>query len=250
MVDAGFGYVQARLQARHAERLSEPDWAALGGRAALQAFIERARETGLRRWLRGISAVAAVHQIEQQLRHESVAAVERLARWVPPRWREAVECCAALVYLPLVQRLRAGGTREAWMNDEASFALSGPGWRARLAALADSGDPNARRFESWLAIWRSRWPPQERAARRRLDDVVARLGGEARTLAALVDRKELPARETWSRRRALSDEFARRFRADLLTPAAVFDALLLDALEIERLRAELVSRALYPGEGR
>jgi hypothetical protein len=245
MADTDFGYAQARLQARHAERLTETAWSALGGSGGVQAFVERARETPLRRWLRVVSAGAGVHEIERQLRREWAESIERIARWVPPRWRAAVEACAALVYLPLAQRLRSKEAREQWMNDEAGSALSGEGWRASLAAL---DAPDGTLLDAWLDMWRASWPSGEPDSRKRIEAVVARLRMEQRALAPLAERDALAGGEVWSRRRALALEFARRFRADLLTPLAVFDALLLDALELERLRAELVRRALYAGE--
>jgi hypothetical protein len=245
MIETDFGYAQARLQARHAERLTESAWAALGAHGDAQAFVERARQTPLRRWLQGISAGAGAHEIERRLRREFVAAIERVARWVPRRWRAAVECCAALVYLPLASRLRSEAAREAWMNEEAGFALSGTGWRASLASLEA---PGAKALDAWLDNWRASWPRGAPDARARLESAVARLRAEARLLAPLAAREALAGREAWSRRRALVVEFARRFRADALTAAAVFDALLLDALELERLRAELVRRALYQAD--
>jgi len=245
MIATDFGYAQARLQARHAERLSESAWAALGAQGDAPAFVERARQTPLRRWLRGVSAGAGVHDLERRLRRELVAAIERVARWVPRRWRAAIERCAALVYLPLAARVRGDEAREAWMNEEALFAFSGAGWRASLAAL-ETREVTA--LDAWLEDWRASWPPGEHDAHARLESAIARLRAEERALAPLAAREALAGREAWSRRRALATEFARRFRADALTAAAVFDALLLDALELERLRAELVGRALYAGD--
>jgi hypothetical protein len=245
MIETDFGYAQARLQARHAERLSESAWAALGGQGDAQAFVERARQTPLRRWLHGISGGASVHEIERRLRREFVAAIERVARWVPRRWRAAVECCAALVYLPLASRLRSEEAREAWMDDEAAFALSAIAWRPPLAS-GETRDGTA--LDAWLGVWRASWPRGAPDARARLEGAIGRLRAELRLLAPLAAREALAGREVWSRRRALAAEFARRFRADSLTAAAVFDALLLDALELERLRAELVRRTLYAAE--
>jgi hypothetical protein len=50
-------------------------------------------------------------------------------------------------------------------------------------------------------------------------------------------------------RRALSSRLIALYRRAMLDPAAVFIFLALSALDIERLRGELVRRAIFPGLG-
>jgi hypothetical protein len=102
--------------------------------------------------------------------------------------------------------------------------------------------------EDWIAAWRAAWPPRPLRARRSLERLLAAVRQHRRGLEALGGASELPGREAWERRRALDAQMQREFRVSLLTPAAVFAHLMLEALDVERLRAELVRRRLFAAE--
>jgi hypothetical protein len=237
-MSAELGYAQARIQARYAARLAEPAWSALANVADYRAFLEAARETPLRRRLRAISPHSTAHEIERQLRRELAETVHEVARWMPARWRAAVGWCAALVWLPLALHLRREGASERWMREAALAQLE------RLAPrLAAAEDP----LEEWVRAWRALWPACSACVRAALERLVARLKAHRRSLAALAAAEALPGREAWMRRRELAERLVRDWRGDLLTPAAAFGYLLLEALELERVRAELATRALFGG---
>ena len=59
-----WSYVQARLQARHGERLQEPDWRAIEAARSIDQFIERARASSLHRFIQGVDARMSSHAIE------------------------------------------------------------------------------------------------------------------------------------------------------------------------------------------
>lgn len=216
MAAVDFGYAQARVQARHGERLSEADWHALAAVGEFSAFLAAVRETPLKRLVRGISPRTDVHALEAQLRAELVEAIGEVARWVPQPWRDAVEWCAALPYLPLGRHVALTGAPPP--------ALAGDWerWQGRIAPLAAHDDP----LERWHAAWRARWPACPARSRRALERL---------------------ARTVRTQRPALAAEMRRRVRADLLAPAAVFAHLVLEALDVERLRGELVPRLLFGG---
>lgn len=230
----GFGYAQARAQARCAERVTDGGWAALANVEGYRAFLERARETGLRRWLRGISAHAGPHEIERQLRRELREEIGEAARWAPAPWRAAVAWTAGLVYLPLVRRALAEGMTEAWMRDDPEIAaLAARGWAS---------------LERWHQEWRKRWPPCGARAREALERLVARVRSHLGSVAGLATAERLSGREVWARRRELQGHAQRLFRIEPLGPAALFGYLLLTALELERLRGELARRAVFAAE--
>lgn len=230
-----FGYAQARMQARHAERLGEADWHALAAIGDFSAFLAAARETPLKRRLRGISPRSSVHELESQLRAELLESIAEVARWVPRAWRDAVDWCAALLYLPLARCVSLSGAPVGALGEEWER------WRERLAAAGSQDDALAH----WAAAWRAAWPAASARERRALDALGAALRAHRRGLAALAGGAELPGREAWARRRALGAQMLKRFRSGLMTPVAVFAYLVLDALDLERLRGELVLRRLF-----
>ncbi len=246
---AEFGYAQARLQARYASRLAEPGWSALASVADYRAFLEAARETPLRRRLRGISPHSGAHDIERQMRRELVETVTEVARWVPAPWREPVEWCAALAWLPFALHVRREGATERWMREAAAHAEPAAGartgWRDRLERLAPRIAAAHDPLEEWIGAWRALWPKCTGRARATLERLVGRVRAHRRALEPLAEAAAPPGREAWARRGELAAALARGWRRDLLTPAAVFGYLLLEALELERLRAELAPRALF-----
>jgi hypothetical protein len=235
---ADFGYAQARMQARHAQRLSELQWNALAPVAAYGDFLAAARATELRRHLRSISPHSDVHDIESLLRREFLESVAEVARWVPRAWRRAVDWIAALVHLPLARGIGLGAAEAPWMQREWAH------WQARFSPLAPSAAAQQDLAEAWIAAWRATWPRNARA-RASLERLLSLVRRHQRELAALRGAGELPGREAWERRRAFAAQMQREFRAGLLAPAAVFAHLAMEALDLERLRAELVRRRLF-----
>jgi len=78
-----WSYVQARLQARHGERLQEPDWRVIEAARSIDQFIERARASSLRRFTERMNARMPSHVVERMLRDTWRVYVAELASWVP-----------------------------------------------------------------------------------------------------------------------------------------------------------------------
>jgi hypothetical protein len=98
------------------------------------------------------------------------------------------------------------------------------------------GDPAA----AWVAEWRRRWPPCKREFVRNLEAMHALLAEHLDAFRA--SRPDA----AWGLRKALHDRLRLLFHRRLLQPAGPFIYLALTVLDMERLRAELVSRALFP----
>jgi hypothetical protein len=111
--------------------------------------------------------------------------------------------------------------------------------------------PLARRAgalpERWLDEWQRRLGSPSGAGRQRLLRLVRTVRVHLAALATLPGAEPMPARAAWALRRALEQRFVHHFRSGFLEPTAVFAFLMLEALEFERVRGELVSRAVFNG---
>lgn len=242
-----FAYAQARLQARFGQRPNAAVWERLHALGELPAWLEQARATALEEWVAAISATTPAHEIERLLRARLRDTIEEVARWVPSGWRAAVSWAGVVSGLPALAHLLRGETAYAWMREEPllrAVADVEPGLRARVlaqgpwAALAAPHPAAATLFEVWLAEWRRRHPG--RSDRPAFDELTALL--QMHRTAFL----RLPTGPGDDARRALEARLERLFHRAFLSPVAVFAWLLLAALEFERVRCELLTRALFP----
>lgn len=241
-----FAYAQARIQARYGARPSEADWQQLEGVADFALCLERARGTPLAPWLAEMGPVTPVHELEARLRAALRALIEELAGWLPQPWVAAARWVALLPGLPIAQQLARGGEAPAWMRRDDSLAP----WQGSGAQLGLPGGPGAADAplppwlpDAWLDRWRGLWPAMGRAERAGLERLVQLLRAHLRGFA------QLPPEQAWEARRALQQRLRWLFRAAAFGPAAPFAYLALVALDLERLRAALVARALYPPRG-
>lgn len=248
---AAFGYVQARVQARLAGLPREGDWQRLEATRSFSAFLEESRTTALKPWVVGLSGTSDAHDIDRGVRAIFRAEVDAAARWVPDAWRAAVRWVQWLPQLPvLAQGLRTGRAPE-WMARDPFLAglvgAQGELDRAALQAaglglLVEAAAEGRDLAEVWIVEWRGRCPSVRRRFRESLDRLAATLVDHQRQfLAAAPDR-------TWPLRRDLDHRLRHLFHVFLLQPAGLFAYLALVAVELERLRAALVSRALFGAE--
>jgi hypothetical protein len=248
---AAFGYVQARVQARLAGLPRESDWQRLEATRSLSAFLEESRITALKPWVAGLSGASDAHDIDRGVRAIYRAEIEAAARWVPEPWRASVRWVQWLPQLSaLGQGLKAGRAPD-WMARDPFLAgfLGVQGELDRTALRAAGLDPfvdaaaeGRNLTEVWLDGWRGRCPSIRRRFRESLDRLAATLLDHQRQfLAAAPDR-------TWPLRRDLDHRLRHLFHVFLLQPAGLFAYLALVAVELERLRAALVSRALFGAE--
>lgn len=220
-------YAQARMQARHGTRPDEAAWQRLGGQAGFAAYLAAARATSLAGWLAGIGDDAGPHEIELALRLRWREAVHETARWLPAEWADAMRWCALLVDLPARAWLAGGGEPPAWAERDPALAVCVAGREGLSPAT----------LATWQAAWCQRWPTGGEDAR----CLSALAAGVA---AHLVRFAELPAAAAGDARHMLARDARHWFRRYAQSPAAAFAYLLLLALDLERLRGELLLRAL------
>jgi hypothetical protein len=242
-------YAQARLSARYGERPDELAWRRLEHVRALPALLDLARASALSRWMAGIGVHSLPHEIERVLRGHWRELVAEVATWMPEEWQPSVRWCATLADISVLQHLARGGDLLPWMRDDpvygelaeresAGFGAAPQG--GPLAPLAAAWSDADRMGSLWLAEWRRRMPKRRSADGAVLDDVGRSLAAH---LAAFHDRA---VRDGWPLRRTLQARLALLFRRAMLDPAAAFVFLALAALDLERLRGEILRRAVFP----
>ncbi len=245
---AGFAYAQARIQTRYGGRPSETAWRQLDGVSDFALYLERARATPLGPWVANLSPSTAVHEVESRLRAAMRALIDEVAGWLPREWRAAVRWAVHLVTLPIAQHLARGAEVDPWMRRDDSLApllaaaSDGPGGRFACVPARRPPVPGQETWllDAWLEEWRRLWPPMGEGERRSLERVAQGIGMHLRGFA------RVPPERAWEARRALQQTLQQQFRGAAFEPAAAFVYLALVALDLERLRAALVGRALYP----
>ena len=250
MIECGsLEYAHARLHARHGQRADEAAWRRIETMRELAPLLELARATALRPWLVGIAADSTAHRIEASLRGHWRALVDEVASWMPQAWQPALVWCAVLPDLAPLQHLARGGEPAAWMQHEAVWselcAAQPPARRSvlgagPLAALAAAWPAPQTMGQAWQAEWQRRLPRRQPDG----DDTLGLL------VRALLDHRQAfadaGAGQGWLLRNALRTRLTLLLRRAGVEAAAAFIHLALCALDLERLRAELLRRALFP----
>jgi hypothetical protein len=242
---------QARIQARHGQRAGEALWQRLEMTREFPALLEAARASPLRPWLEGLGVNSGSNQIETLLRMQWRNTVSEVATWMPAAWQPALAWCAVLPDLPVLQYLAQGGAALAWMQDDPDYrALCAvePAERAsalvagRYAPLAAAWSDPGQLAQAWQAEWQRRLPA--RHAGDSLSEVVATVQAHAAAFATA------PPGSGALLRRSLQARLALLLRRAALEPAVAFIHVALCALDLERLRGELLGRALFTrGQG-
>jgi hypothetical protein len=260
--NARLAYLQARLQARHGDRPKADDWRLVEASAELSHYLDAVRRTALKRWVGDINQDMAPEAIERTLRTTWRETVDQVASWSPSAWRDAVRWLRWLPDLPAIEHLMRGAKVPPWMRADPvmrELAFDEPQRRREaLAALplapmhpgeAPAGDiaAGARRSisEAWIRGWRRRLPPGN-GTRAELEAILEMIHQhfEAMRSSEAADGKAL--------RNALAARLQRRFRRGAGTAVALFSHLALDGLELERVRAGVMTRRMLPerAEGR
>jgi hypothetical protein len=216
--DGDLEYALARIGARMGDRPREASWRALAVIRDFAAFIDAARAGPLARWMKGIGRHADAHVIEEELRENALCLVHEVRDWMPLGWQPAVDWSTVLLDIPAALYLARGDSPLSWMRQDAtSRKLAREPWLVH-------GDA-ARAMQAWREGW-LRCAPHDAANDTLLRDLGHRLATEPR--------------------RSLGPPLQRLYRRATLRPAAAFVFLALSALDMERLRGELLRRALFP----
>ncbi|MGB7932677.1 MAG: hypothetical protein WCH04_10720 [Gammaproteobacteria bacterium] len=213
------------------------------------AYLQVARNTALRPWVVGLHADHGAHDIELALRQQYRSTIDEVAHWMPAGWRGTVSWVRRLPDLPALQYLLTGAATPDWMRDDPelrTFASNTPAGRVQAlqssdcAALLKGWQRGEPLYASWLEHWRALWPEASRLV----------VGLEALTRLL---RRHLGALSLQSGAASVSlyetllRELNIAFRRYSFQPAAAFAHLGLVALDVQKLRAQLLQRALFAG---
>lgn len=250
MIECGsLDFAQARLQSRHGQRAGDLDWQRLETAREFGLLLDAARASPLRPWVAGLTAQATSSEIEAALLAHWRALVAEVGAWMPPAWRPALDWCAVLPQLPALQHLLRGGEPAAWMHDDADLralcaapvndrrqALVAGAW----GALALDGPAPASLAHAWWAEWARRLPQPPGPADDSLRAVVAALRSHCAAFATA------PPGPGGLLRQSLRARLLLLWRRATLEPGLAFIHVALCAIDLERLRGELLRRALFP----
>jgi len=243
---ARFRYVQARLQSRHGERADELVWRRLQGIGDLANYLQTAQQTTLRPWVTGMHGNHSSHEIELMLRRQYRNYVDEVAHWLPARWTGTVQILRRVPDLPALQHLMTGGATSAWMLEDPElrpFASETQGLRLEamqnsdLAWLAERWQREHALLVTWLEHWRSKWPMVPR-----LTDGLDYL---ARLLQEHIHLQFEESAASSDPHAALMRKLTAAFRRYSFQPAAACAHLGLVAMDLEKLRGDLVGRLLF-----
>jgi hypothetical protein len=187
------------------------------------------------------------HAVEARLRAEWRCYAEEIARFQPEPWHAAVAWTAFLADLPVLDHLLRGGVVHRWMAEDEIYA---PWHRADareraqalaaspVAALLREASAGTPMLRAWLSVWRRLWPRTSGAQSGPLESVVRAVIDHGAVL------QNSKTASSLGLRMALAQRMCILFRRHFETPAASIVHLVLEALDLERVRAGLVRRVL------
>ena len=246
---SGFIYTQTRLQARHGMRADERSWQLAESQRELGNFLQSARQTGLKHWVSGLQASDPHQLLETGILTHYRDYIDDIASWTPRDWRASVAWTKHLTYLPALLHLLKGNTAQAWMlqdpvlkpftaihHDQRNTAFLQSDY-APLVRARQEGQPLVA---AWAARWQALWPGL-RASEREGLLLLYRL-----LLQHLESFAQATPDAAWPQRQQLAGRLRTLFRQFRYQPAAIFVHLLLVALDVERLRGDILQRRLFP----
>ncbi len=241
-------YAYARISSRLGERPNEAAWRAIAIVRGLPAFLDAARSSPFRHWIIGLTADAGPRAIEAALVGRWRLLVDEVRAWMPEQWHAAITWAGTLIDLPVAEYVARGGTTLPWMQDDSMYrdigrSAGAPPIRGPLAPLAVAWAHPEGLFRAWRDEWSRRVPRSAWAERTVLMDCAHLLLAHRTALAdpSVSDGAVL--------RHALVSRLSAVYRRATLDPAAAFIFLALAALDMERLRGELLRRAIFPRLG-
>jgi hypothetical protein len=241
-------YAQARIQSRYGKRADADVWLKLQNIHDLGSYLQTAQQTPLRHWVLGISATHSSHEIELTLRQKYRLHVDEVVNWVPASWRKPLCWIKRLAELPILQYLAAGNKPLDWMVldvDLGNFTSDDPA--ARLQAMREAGCSalveawlrDGYMLEGWIREW-NRVRPKSKIT----DTGFTHLEKQIHQLihTQLHQQSDILLTDYEN----AFNTFRRLFRRYAFQPAGVCAYLAIVAIDLHRIRGDLMQRLHFP----
>jgi len=245
----GFGYMQARVQAGYAQLADNALWSKLGAIDEYSAYLEECRTTSLSSLVAGISTQSNSHNIDLAFRHVFLHYVVELSSWVPKPWQPVILWLQWLPEIPLISYLLNEQYPIGWTYDNKCLSIMSVGQdmnvsqalhKAGAGCLISKGTSVAIMLNMWQHQWPILWPNHSHHFTLGIKELIEILQNN------YIRFKGLSRQEAWKARDELRKTLRLFFRRHLLQPATALVYIALMSLQLERLRAELLHRLLYP----
>jgi len=240
-------YAQARIQSRYGERADAGLWLKLHNIHDLGSYLQTAQQTPLRHWVLGLSSSHSSHDIELALRQKYRRNVDEVASWMPTDWQKPLHWVKRLADLPVLQYLADGGEPLDWMKadpDINCFLADDP--LVRVQAMRQAG--NSVMVDTWqqsgsiLSGWLSQWNslrPKSRYSNRGLQPLEKLLNDQ---MHEQENQQEVLLPSDYE---IILDQLRLIFRRYAFQPAAVFAYLVIVAIDLHRIRSDLMQRMYF-----
>jgi hypothetical protein len=227
-------------------------WLKLHNIHDLGSYLQTAQQMPLRHWVLGLGSNHNGHEIELTLRQKYRSHVDEVANWMPREWKKPLRWIKRLVDLPVLQYLVDGGEPLAWISsdpDITDFIADDPQLcmqairRAGNGIMVDSWQQSGSILTGWLAQWNTLRP----------ESSLQNLGIE-RLERLLLERKVHDQMQLQSKHQEamspteyeiINERLRLVYRRYAFLPAAVFAYLAMVALDIHRLRNDLMQRLYF-----
>ncbi|NNJ96269.1 MAG: hypothetical protein HKP12_03845 [Gammaproteobacteria bacterium] len=252
IVIPGTAYAQARIQSRYGRRADAGVWLKLHKIHDLSSYLQTAQQMPLRHWVLGLGTNHSSHQIELTLRQKYRSHVDEVAGWMPTDWRKSLQWVKRLVDLPVLQYLVDGGEPLTWIRsdpDISNFIADDPTQclqairRAGNGVMVDKWQQSGSILTGWLTQWNALRPESSLQNQ-----------GIARLQRLLLERKLHAQMQLQSKHQEamspteyeiINERLRLVYRRYAFLPAAVFAYLAMVALDIHRLRNDLMQRLYF-----
>jgi len=239
-------FIQSRVQARHGARLSESDWLSLRNNRSLRLYLDSVNLTELKSWTQKLHANMKPHTIERLLRAAWRDYILEVSNWSAPKWRPAIQWMSHLPDLPIIDHILHGGVAPKWLRRDPNLAGmtflnrnsdEDASAKFNMAPIMDMSDPDILIRRRWSKEFENLWPADEQdyltVLEKSLDQLFKRFelaGAEIKLEDRLMD---------------LNHGLARLFRRYALSPLVLFAHLGIVAIDLLRLRGDLLQRCLF-----
>lgn len=245
-----YAYVQTRLQARHGMRPAEDEWRRLRSIGDLGNYLQVVQKSDLSNWAVGLSVNTSVHDIELILRQRFRAYIDDLSRWPADEWRTSIAWVKRLIDLPAINHILSGQPPANWMIDDPElkpFIHVNENLRddAFLSSDCSVFLKAWKAHEPLVDAWYRQWLAHAPLKKQQQSDLDRLWRLFKKRLQTQCDN---PEDSTELVRESMERELRGIFRSLAGKPEMIFAHLGLVALDLEKLRGDLVRRALFQVE--